>query len=383
MVNQESRRKFIHQIAMSGLAMAAPAISGQPEKTTSASPPAGGKGIGRSVLNIKPLGYKWETSDPFLFCVHHEDFYPAGKNDLGPDASLQGREIGSDFQGRDGWRMYHGEKVPGFPAHPHRGFETVTVVRKGLVDHSDSLGAAGRYGGGDVQWMTAGEGIQHSEMFPLLQKSGANTLELFQIWMNLPRTRKMVKPHFKMLWREEIPVYRTKDGAGKSIEAAVMAGQLGGLKAPSPPPDSWAADPVNDVAIWTLRLEAGATWTLPAAKAGVHRTLYFFTGPGMKADGVKIPSYHAVELRGDAAIRLEAGPEACGLLLLQGRPIGEPVAQHGPFVMNTEAEIRKAFDDFRKTRFGGWPWPVDEPVHPRTRGRFAKHADGREEKRAG
>ena len=107
-----------------------------------------------------PLGFQWPTVDPFLFCVHHLDLYPAGNGSFGPDpSSLEGREIGSDFEPRDGWRMYHGEEVPGFPQHPHRGFETVTLVRKGLIDHSDSLGATARFGQGDVQWLTAGKGV--------------------------------------------------------------------------------------------------------------------------------------------------------------------------------------------------------------------------------
>lgn len=107
------------------------------------------------ILKVKPLGFQWETADPFLFCVHHDDRFPRGNDHMGPDASLDGRHIGQDFVIKDGWRMYHGERVPGFPYHPHRGFETITVVRKGMVDHADSMGAAGRYGDGDMQWMTA------------------------------------------------------------------------------------------------------------------------------------------------------------------------------------------------------------------------------------
>ena len=118
----------------------------------------------------------WETVDPFLFCVHHDDAYPRGNAQLGPSASLAGRAIGQDFSRKDGWSMYHGAAVPGFPAHPHRGFETVTVVRQGLVDHADSLGAAARYGDGDVQWLTAGRGIVHAEMFPLLSAERPNPL---------------------------------------------------------------------------------------------------------------------------------------------------------------------------------------------------------------
>ncbi len=124
---------------------------------------------------------------------------------------LEGRQIGSDFSRKDGWSMYHGETVPGFPGHPHRGFETVTLVRKGLIDHADSLGAAARFGGGDVQWVTAGKGIQHSEMFPLLNATEPNPLELFQIWLNLPARNKMVEPHFTMLWNERIPRLQHRD----------------------------------------------------------------------------------------------------------------------------------------------------------------------------
>ena len=93
------------------------------------------------VIETVPLGMQWATVDPFLFCVHHLDEYPAGNERLGPAAALDGRDLGMDFAGVDGWRMYHGLTVPGFPQHPHRGFETVTFVRRGFVDHSDSLGA--------------------------------------------------------------------------------------------------------------------------------------------------------------------------------------------------------------------------------------------------
>jgi redox-sensitive bicupin YhaK (pirin superfamily) len=101
--------------------------------------------------------------------------------------------------------MYHGEPCPGFPRHPHRGFETVTIVRAGLHRPRDSLGAAARFGRGDVQWLTAGRGIVHSEMFPLLDTRRPNPLELFQIWLNLPARSKMADPHFTMFWAGDIP----------------------------------------------------------------------------------------------------------------------------------------------------------------------------------
>ena len=163
-----------------------------------------------------PLGFPWQTPDPFLICVHHTDAYPAGDERLAPAASLEGRHLGQDFEGKDGWRMYHGDVVPGFPQHPHRGFETVTIVKRGLIDHADSLGAVARFGGGDVQWLTAGKGIVHSEMFPLIHRDAPNPLELFQIWVNLPRANKLVEPHFSMLWRDAVPVFQSA-GAMRSL----------------------------------------------------------------------------------------------------------------------------------------------------------------------
>ena len=114
------------------------------------------------IVGVVPIGLHWPTLDPFLFCAHHLDHYPAGNANLGVDSTqLMGRRVGSDFELKDGWRMYHGREVPGFPRHPHRGFETITLARRGFIDHSDSLGAAARFGEGDVQWMTAGSGVVH------------------------------------------------------------------------------------------------------------------------------------------------------------------------------------------------------------------------------
>ncbi len=335
-----------------------------------------------TVLQIRPLGFPWETADPFLFCVHHDDAYPAGNERFGPAVSLAGRNIGQDFAGKDGFRMYHGEVVPGFPQHPHRGFETVTIVRRGLIDHSDSLGAAARFGGGDVQWLTAGEGISHAEMFPLLDRTKPNPLELFQIWLNLPGEDKLVRPHFSMLWNEAIPRAVFADDAGRTTEVTVVAGQLADSRAPAPPPRSWAARADTDVAIWCVKLAPGARFTLPAAaSAKTVRTLYFFRGPSIVVASEKIGSHAAVRVRADVDVALEAGSDECEILVLQGRPIGEPVVAHGPFVMNTRAEIQRAISDYQRTRFGGWPWPSDDPVHDKDAGRFARHADGHVEQK--
>jgi quercetin 2,3-dioxygenase len=336
-------------------------------------------GVTEVVLEMVALGGgPWPTLDPFLFCVNHDDRYPAGNAALGPAASLSGRDIGQDFSGKDGWNMYHGDVVPGFPQHPHRGFETITAVRDGVIDHSDSLGAAARFGAGDVQWMTAGAGIVHSEMFPLIESDRPNPMRLFQIWMNLPRADKMVAPHFTMFWDEQVPHHRSPAGE-PGVDITVIAGSLHGLEAPPPPPHSWASRPEADVAIWHVRLAPGASVTLPAAaSAATNRMLYVFDGEGLLIGDERVGSTTGAAVRSDVPLPISGiGNDMVQVLLLQGRPIGEPVAQYGPFVMNDRAGVEQAFRDYQATQFGGWPWPDNAPTHPRDRGRFARHTDGR------
>jgi redox-sensitive bicupin YhaK (pirin superfamily) len=256
----------------------------------------------------------------------------------------------------------------------------VTLVRRGLIDHSDSLGAAARFGGGDVQWLTAGRGVVHSEMFSLLDREGPNPLELFQIWLNLPAADKMADPYFTMLWSDDIP--RVATGTGTTV--TVVAGELDGRRAPAPPPDSWASRPESDLAIWVVSMDAGGTWDLPAATGdGTVRVLYVFDGAGMVVDGEAVGASTGAVIRADRDVHLAADGGATEALLLQGRPIGEPVAQYGPFVMNDKAGVEQAFEDYRRTGFGGWPWPTDDPDHGPDRGRFARHVDGRVEEPAG
>lgn len=378
-----SRRQSLKFVAGAGLilfASCSPKKKGAvPTESTETVRPAELVGV----VALPPGTTPWPTRDPFLFCVHHFDAYPRGNAALGPAESLAGRRIGQDFAGIDGWRMYHGETVPGFPSHPHRGFETVTVVRQGLLDHSDSMGASARYGDGDVQWLTAGAGIQHAEMFPLLHQDRDNPAELFQVWLNLPGAKKFVDPHFSMLWHEEIPDVELVDGQGRTTRVAVIAGTLHGEKAPRPPPSSWASDPVNDVSIWTLQIEPNAQVTLPPARPGTQRSLYFYQGDKLTLGERTVMPGHRLDLTPDRPLVFQNGPDAAEALMLQGRPIGEPVVSHGPFVMNTRAEIAQAIGDYRSTGFGGWPWPRKDPVHGPERRRFARQADGRLEEPSG
>ncbi|WP_423801216.1 pirin family protein [Neobacillus sp. SAB-20_R2A] len=335
----------------------------------------------KKILNIQKLGFPWVTEDPFLMTVHHKDAYPPGNDEQGPSTSLAGRNLGQDFTIKDGFRMYHGETVPGFPAHPHKGFETVTIVLEGLVDHFDSTGAKGRYGNGDVQWLTTGKGCLHTEMFPLVHKDKGNPLELFQIWLNLAAKDKTANPDYKMLWAEDIPEIESADANGKKTTVRLIAGKFQGKNSLDPAAASWAKDPTNHVGIYLIQIEPGAAFTLPAVSKTLNRNIYFYEGKEIHLEGTTVQAYHSVKLTGDQEIEITNGEKEAYILVLEGEPIGEPVVQHGPFVMNSEQEIIQAFNDYRRTQFGGWPWGRMDPVNEPEDGRFARHGDGRIEKR--
>lgn len=369
-----SRRKFLGKLALGSTAIASTPLLGsflnKEEKNMEKEK--------NPILKIRSLGFQWETQNPFLFCAHHEDHFPEGNEDMGPDEKyLEGRQLGSDFHIKDGFRMYHGKKVPGFPGHPHRGFETLTVVRKGMVDHSDSAGGAGRYGDGDLQWMTAGKGLMHAEMFPLIEKDKENPLELFQIWLNLPKAKKMSEPDYKMFWHEDIPDFVINDG----VKVEVMAGQLFKKTSPRPPKDSWAFDNDNHVGVFNFIMDKNTSFTMPKTAKGVNRSLYIYEGNNVKVENETIADYHAVDVDSEQDIFVQAGENGAKILVLQGKPIDEPVVQHGPFVMNSRQEIQEAFQEYQQTQFGGWRWPTYDHVHERKLGRFAKYSDGTMEKK--
>ena len=241
----------------------------------------------------------------------------------------------------------------------------------GTIDHSDSVGNCGRYGDGDLQYMTAGRGVVHGEMFPLRHADKPNTLQLFQIWLNLPSKDKMVEPAFVMHWSEDV---KRKEYDG--VEFTVWTGEYDGVKALEPTPNSWAAKEENDVGVYLVKMRPGAKFQLNAAKGGksTDRTLYFVEGPSLVVCEQCLEQKAVLEVDASKTIPLEnkSASEEVIVLVLQGKPIGEPVMQHGPFVMNTHDEISQAFADYRSTRFGGWPWDDDAVVFPREKGRFAR-----------
>ena len=332
--------------------------------------------MSEKIFSIKDFKFREDVGDPFLARMHHLDHYPKGNGNMGLSKSdLEGKILGEDFDFSSPWKMYYGKETPGFPVHPHRGFETVTVVLQGYVDHSDSNGATGRYSSGDVQWMTAGSGMQHAEMFPLVHDDKENTMELFQIWLNLPSKDKFVKPSYKMLWAEDIPTVEVRNETGNTAFINVISGAYNGVRGLEPNPDSWAKNTDNHVGIWTIKLEPGASFDLPSISPSLNRNLYYYKGGNITIDDTTIKSNSSIKLAGDKEIKVINGDEDSYLLLLEGEPINEPVINHGPFVMNTMEEIEQAYRDYRATEFGGWPWERRDAVNPKNKGRFAKYDD--------
>ena len=329
------------------------------------------------MLQTVPLGFQWAAADPFLFCVHHLDRYPAGNAELGPSASLAGRQLGQDFEGIDGWRMYHGQVVPGFPAHPHRGFETITYVRQGLIDHSDSMGAAARFGRGDVQWMTAGSGVVHSEMFPLSIATAPTRPSCSRSGSTSRPPTRWSSLTSRCCGTATSRGSRSTDDEGRTAVVTVIAGRLGEIEPASPPPvvmGHQARVRPGDLAHRArsrCRLDDPARGIGGDARARCMCSRAALTSTASRSRPPPASS-------STPSVRFRSGPASTRRsCCCKHARLGEPVAQYGPFVMNTRDEIEQAFADYQRTRFGGWPWDRDDPVHGIDQARFARHADGR------
>jgi len=229
-------------------------------------------------------------------------------------------------------------EAAGFPAHPHRGFETVTYMLHGEFKHRDSFGHAGIIGPGDVQWMTAGSGLVHSEMPGDSVVKNGGRLEGFQLWVNLPAREKMKAPRYQELGAAHIPVARSGDG---KVEVKIIAGEALGQKG--------AVETQIPIQYLHIKLAAGAAFVqeIPAELAAM---LYVFEGSA-EVDGQEVPQFHLAALGDGEFVELRT-KEPAELLLLAAQPIREPIARYGPFVMNTQAEIRQAFQDFRDGKMG-------------------------------
>lgn len=334
------------------------------------------------VKSIDKVSGRMPVRDPFIMSVSHYDLYPKANGKMGVEPELlKGKNIGQDFDPNADWRMYHGETIPGFPHHPHRGFEIVTIVEQGFADHFDSKGSKGRYGNGDVQLMSAGSGVLHGEMFPLLNDDSDNPFRLFQIWVNMHSSDKLSVPTYKMLWHEAIPQQDLVDENGNKVILKVILGEYSGVKSQDPLPHSWARDPQHHVGVALLKMDPNTKFTLPAVSETMNRFVYFYEGEDtVIVEGSKIKQHFMADLAGNEEITILNGTGPAKILILEGEPINEPVAAYGPFVMNTEQEIRDAFAEYQQTQFGGWPWGDKETdiVHPKDAGRFASYNFGKE-----
>jgi redox-sensitive bicupin YhaK (pirin superfamily) len=232
-----------------------------------------------------------------------------------------------------------GERKRGVGEHPHRGFETVTIVYQGEVAHRDSSGAGGTIGPGDVQWMTAAAGIVHDEFHsPEFARRGG-TFEMVQLWVNLPARAKMSAPGYQEIKSAEIPVVELAGGAGR---VRVIAGEFEGRTGP--------ARTFTPVSVWDAKLNAGADLSMPIA-AGHIAALVVLQGDVVVQGRHVRDAQLALFERGGDVVAIEAAADTT-LLVLAGEPIDEPVVGHGPFVMNSHAEIRTAIDDFARGDFG-------------------------------
>lgn len=283
----------------------------------------------RSVRRVAPA---IETLEGAGFLVHRP-FPSSGLAQIDPFLLLD--EMGPSDLGPG--------EAQGAPDHPHRGFETVTYLLSGRMEHGDSRGNRGKLTPGDVQWMTAGSGVVHSEMPEAEFAAKGGRMHGFQLWVNLPRRDKMMAPRYQEIPAAQIPVGRSADG---KILARVIAGEALGAKA--------VIDTRTPIVYLDLELAAGASHVQPVPE-DFNAFAYVVEGKGLfGADGNAASSHELVMFGQDGAdVRMAAAPGApLRVLLIAGRPIGEPVARMGPFVMNTRAELIQAYEDFQSGRLG-------------------------------
>jgi quercetin 2,3-dioxygenase len=228
-----------------------------------------------------------------------------------------------------------------FGPHPHRGFETVTFIVEGALLHRDTGGHESAIHAGGVQWMTAGRGLEHAELSPDDFLKSGGELDILQLWVNLPSRLKMVEPRYTGLQREEIPALKADDGR---ITIQLISGEWEGARGP--------IESLTGVMMTTLELSAGASIVLPAP-AGRTVLLYVVRG-SIVAGGETVEQFHLAEINDDAdAVEISSGDGDALVIFGHAEPIGEPVVAHGPFVMNTEAEIHQAIRDYQAGRFSG------------------------------
>lgn len=318
------------------------------------------------ILKNEKLKFREDPGDPWVARMHHVDKYPESDfNQAVKKEDLKGHNIGEDIDENLDFRMYYGKKVPGFPMHSHRGFETITVLLDGTIDHFDSVGNHGRYQAGDVQWMTAGKGIRHSEMFPLLNDNSANNLELFQIWLSLPSYNKMADADYKMFWREDINHF-----IDEGIDVSVITGEFKNIKGNIAPKASWAYEKKSNTRILYINLKKNKELEINGVSKTLNRNLYLTKGQ-IKIEDEDIIAKRSLKLNGNEDFVIKALEDST-MLLLESEPIGEKIINDGPMVMNTEKEVLEGYRDYWRTHYGDWNWDRTDPVHKKNTKRISK-----------
>jgi len=333
------------------------------------------------VIKTQYLKLHWDTEDPFVFASHHTDDYPKGNAQQAPPLrEISGRNLGRDYKKEFGFRMYHGKVVPGFPMHAHWGYETITVPEIGFVDHFDSMGNQGRYGFGDVQWVSAGSMYLHDEMYPLAYDDRPNPNNITQIMLNLPLKDKGSQPEVRMMWSEDIPVIKYNDEEGGEYSVKVIAGSYDGFDALPPNSVSWAADKDHNVRILLIKMSPMSKITLPAVSSTVNRNLYFIEGSKVRFGGDEYEALQRFKLRGDEDVEVVNGDAEGTYWLLEGEPIGEKMSSFGPVILEKDKDVREAMEHIRRKEFENWPWDLIDKFHPKGTERFISYSDGREER---
>jgi len=340
----------------------------------------GKKGKG-PVIKTQYLTIHWDTEDPFVFVSHHTDDYPKGNAQQAPPlVEISGRNLGRDYTKRFGFRMYHGKVVPGFPMHAHWGYETVTMPEVGFIDHFDSLGNQGRFGFGDVQWVSAGSMYLHDEMYPLAFDDRPNPNNITQIMINLPLKDKGSSPQVKTMWSEQIPVISGKDENGREYSVKIIAGSFGGEEALPPNDVSWAADKKNNVRILQIKMSPLSSVTIDAVSSTLNRNLYFVYGSTVTIAGSVYEYSQRLKLQGNEDITIINGDAEGTYWLLEGEPIGEKMSSFGPVILENDKAVREAMNFIRLNEFKEWPWDLIDKFHPKGTERFISFSDGREER---
>lgn len=262
-----------------------------------------------------------------------------GLFDYGPGADTRSPFLLLDYAAPTSFTPNAGKRR-GVGAHPHRGFETVTIVYAGEVEHRDSAGGGGVIGPGDVQWMTAGSGIVHEEFHSQAYSETGGPFQMVQLWVNLPARDKMTPPRYQALLDAEIPVMSLAESAGT---VRVIAGTLDGATGPAS-----TFTPMN---VWDVQVRAGQAATLPLPEAWTTLLLVQSGTVQVNGEGIAREGQLVTFAREGTSVNIEANSDA-RLLLLAGEPIDEPVVGHGPFVMNDAAGIARAFADYQSGKFG-------------------------------